>query len=46
MAATCGWNLATGSATLVPLPEEVLRRFIGGIGLGTWILTRENPGLR
>ncbi|MCZ6650186.1 MAG: aldehyde ferredoxin oxidoreductase family protein [Acidobacteria bacterium] len=36
-------DLATGSATLVPLPEEVLRRVIGGIGLGTWILTRENP---
>ncbi|TDI39858.1 MAG: aldehyde:ferredoxin oxidoreductase [Acidobacteria bacterium] len=36
-------DLATGSATLVPLPGEVLRRFIGGIGLGTWILTRENP---
>lgn len=36
-------DLTTGSATLVPLPVEVLRRFIGGIGLGTWILTRENP---
>jgi aldehyde:ferredoxin oxidoreductase len=36
-------DVAAGTATWVPLPGEVLRRFIGGVGLGTWILHREAP---
>jgi aldehyde:ferredoxin oxidoreductase len=29
-----------------PLAEEVLRRFLGGVGLGTWLVQRESqPGL-
>ncbi len=31
-------NLDQGTASWVPLPEEVLRRFLGGVGLGTWLL--------
>ena len=27
----------------VPLAEDVLRRFVGGSGLGTWLLARESP---
>jgi aldehyde:ferredoxin oxidoreductase len=30
-------------ADWVPLGEEVLRRFLGGVGLGTYILERESP---
>src|SRR5436190_21719650 len=33
-------NLTTALAEWIPLPEEVLRRFIGGVGLGAWILHR------
>ncbi len=36
-------DVSTGSADWVPLPESVLRRFVGGVGLGTWILHRETP---
>jgi aldehyde:ferredoxin oxidoreductase len=34
-------DVATGRAEFVPLPEDVLRRFLGGVGLGTWLLHRE-----
>src|SRR5260370_1688309 len=36
-------DLTSGAATWVPLPEDVLRRFIGGVGLGTYLLHREAP---
>ncbi len=36
-------DLDSGQAQPVPLPETILRRFIGGAGLGSWILHRENP---
>jgi aldehyde:ferredoxin oxidoreductase len=36
-------DVSDGSATWVPLPESVQRRFIGGVGLGTWLLHREGP---
>jgi aldehyde:ferredoxin oxidoreductase len=36
-------DVSTGSAEWKPLAEEVLRRFIGGVGLGTWLLLREGP---
>ena len=39
-------DVSTGEATYVSLPESVLRRFHGGVGLGTWILHREStPGI-
>src|SRR3954466_7616113 len=36
-------DATTGSATWVPLSEPTLRRFLGGVGLGTWLLHREAP---
>ncbi len=36
-------DVAAGTAEWVPLAETVLRRFLGGVGLGTWILHREAP---
>jgi aldehyde:ferredoxin oxidoreductase len=36
-------DVGTGTARRVPLPESVLRRFLGGVGLGTWLLHREAP---
>jgi aldehyde:ferredoxin oxidoreductase len=36
-------DLTSGTAKGVPLPEQVLRRFIGGVGLGTYLLHREAP---
>jgi aldehyde:ferredoxin oxidoreductase len=34
-------DLATRSAESRPLNESVLRRYIGGVGLGTWLLLQE-----
>src|SRR6516165_1392812 len=36
-------DLSTGTASWVPLPEDVLRRFIGGVGLAAYLLYRESP---
>jgi aldehyde:ferredoxin oxidoreductase len=36
-------DAATGSADWVTLPEAVLRRFIGGVGLATYLLHQEAP---
>jgi aldehyde:ferredoxin oxidoreductase len=36
-------DLTQGSSEWVPLAEDVLRRFIGGVGLGTYLLHREAP---
>src|SRR5207302_1847600 len=36
-------DLASAAATWVALPEEALRRFLGGVGLGTYLLHREAP---
>jgi aldehyde:ferredoxin oxidoreductase len=36
-------DLGEGAASWVALPEEVLRRFLGGVGLGTYLLHRECP---
>jgi aldehyde:ferredoxin oxidoreductase len=48
--ALCGYHgrylrvdLSTGAGELIPLPGEVLRRYLGGSGLGTWLLCRESP---
>jgi aldehyde:ferredoxin oxidoreductase len=34
-------DVARGSADRVPLPEAVLRQFLGGSGLGAWLLLKE-----
>jgi aldehyde:ferredoxin oxidoreductase len=36
-------DLSSGSAEWVPLAEDVLRRFLGGVGLATYLLHREGP---
>jgi aldehyde:ferredoxin oxidoreductase len=36
-------DLANGEAHFVPLPEGVLRRFLGGVGLGTYLMHKEAP---
>ncbi len=36
-------DLNSGSASYVSLSESVLRRFLGGVGLGTWLLHHESP---
>jgi len=39
-------DLTRGAMERVPLAEEVLRRFLGGVGLGTYLLHRESqPGI-
>ena len=36
-------DLSSGTSTWVPLAEDVLRRFLGGVGLATYLLHREAP---
>src|SRR6266446_2880358 len=36
-------DLIDGTANWRPLPEAILRRFIGGVGLAAWLLHREAP---
>jgi aldehyde:ferredoxin oxidoreductase len=36
-------DLSHGGAEWMPLPEDVLRRFIGGVGLATYLMHREAP---
>lgn len=36
-------DLARAAGEWVSLPVDVCRRFIGGVGLGTWLLHREAP---
>src|SRR6185369_11463909 len=36
-------DLTRGTAAHVALSEDILRRFLGGVGLGTWLLLREAP---
>jgi aldehyde:ferredoxin oxidoreductase len=38
-------DLSTGTSEPLPIPDDVLRHFIGGSGLGTWLLHRETPGV-
>ena len=42
-----GWylrfDLSAGTGARVPIPEDVLRRYLGGVGLGAWLLHRESP---
>lgn len=37
------FDLGTGRSEHVGLPEAVLRRTLGGVGLGAWLLHREAP---
>ncbi|MBQ18854.1 MAG: aldehyde:ferredoxin oxidoreductase [Planctomycetaceae bacterium] len=37
-------DLSGRTSEVVNWPEGVLRRFLGGTGLGTWLLLRETPG--
>lgn len=34
-------DATTGRSTTIPLPESTLRHFLGGSGLGTWLLLHE-----
>src|SRR5260370_42531727 len=36
-------DLTAGTATAVPLPQDVLRRFLGGVGLAAYLMHREAP---
>ena len=36
-------DLSSGHSERIPIDEQVLRRFLGGVGLGTWLLHREAP---
>ena len=36
-------DLSTGRGDVVPLPEPVLRSFLGGVGLGAWLMAQESP---
>src|SRR5438874_6112597 len=36
-------DVGSGTSQRVPLLESVLRRFLGGAGLGAWLLHREAP---
>ena len=36
-------DLTSQSAETIPLPADVLRRFIGGAGLATWLLLDQCP---
>src|SRR5438132_14415051 len=39
-------DLGSATSRWLPLPEQVLRRFLGGVGLATYLLHRESrPGL-
>ncbi len=37
------YDLSSGRGEVRPLPESVLRRYLGGVGLGAWLLSREAP---
>ena len=36
-------DVGAGTAGILPLPEQVLRDHLGGVGLGTWLLTELGP---
>jgi len=38
-------DVSSGTSDSVPIPTEILRQYIGGVGLGTWILRQETDGL-
>src|SRR5215475_1895043 len=36
-------DAGAGTADVLPLPDELLRAYIGGAGLGTWLMHRLGP---
>ncbi len=36
-------DLSTGRSEVVPLPDPVSRGFLGGVGLGAWLVAEESP---
>ena len=36
-------DVGRGAADVVRLSDETLRQFIGGVGLGTWLVAHETP---
>ena len=36
-------DVSDGAAAALPLPDKVLRAYLGGAGLGTWLLHRLGP---
>ncbi|HTU05582.1 MAG TPA: aldehyde ferredoxin oxidoreductase N-terminal domain-containing protein, partial [Trebonia sp.] len=36
-------DVTDGTSEIVPLPEDVLRAYVGGAGLGVWLLHRLGP---
>jgi aldehyde:ferredoxin oxidoreductase len=36
-------DVTSGRSSRVPIEEQTLRRYVGGVGLGTWIVSRETP---
>lgn len=37
-------DVGTGQTQRVPLPTDIQRRYLGGVGLGAWLLLRESEG--
>ena len=37
------FDLSAGEGEKHPIPESVLRGYVGGVGLGSWLLHREAP---
>ncbi len=36
-------DVGTGEARFIDIPESILRHYIGGVGLGAWLLLKEAP---
>ena len=36
-------DVTDGTSTTLPLPDEVLRAYVGGAGLGAWLLYELGP---
>ena len=41
----CYWrfDLSSGQSERIPIADSVLRRTLGGVGLGAWLLHKEAP---
>lgn len=37
------FDLSSGCGERIPIPQSVLRSYLGGVGLGSWLLHREAP---
>jgi len=37
-------DISTGHTETIPIPQKILRNYIGGCGLGTWLLLKETAG--